>query len=177
MKVKKIFKILFILIILVTNISCDQISKSIVRKKIDYHEKISLVNNHVTLTKVENTGAFLSLGNNMPRLIYKILMIILPLIVLGYILYYLLFKNNLSWLLVIGLSIIIGGGFGNICDRMKYGSVTDFLHIDFVMFKTGIFNMADLSVMIGMLIVLYDLFIKKKQVHNSQKFMFNNEVY
>ena len=56
---------------------------------------------------------------------------------------------------------IIGGGIGNIYDRFVYGSVTDFFHIDFVIFQTGIFNMADVSVMVGMFILLGEFYLKR----------------
>ena len=136
MKAHSILRNSLILIILATNIGCDQVSKSIVRQKIDYNEKISVIKNIVTLTKVENTGAFLSLGNHLPRVTYIIFMIILPLIVIGFALFY-LFKNSaLSKLIIIGICLVIGGGLGNIFDRIIYSSVTDFLHFDFALFQT-----------------------------------------
>ena len=46
-------------------------------------------------------------------------------------------------------------------DRIIYGSVTDFLHIDFVIFQTGIFNLADVSIMAGMFLILIQSFRKK----------------
>jgi signal peptidase II len=58
---------------------------------------------------------------------------------------------NLS---VLGFCLISGGGVGNICDRVVYGSVTDFLHINLLIFQTGIFNVADVTVMAGTFIVL-----------------------
>ena len=59
------------------------------------------------------------------------------------------------------IGFIIGGGIGNIYDRFVYGSVTDFFHIDFVIFQTGIFNMADVSVMVGMFILLGEFYLKR----------------
>jgi signal peptidase II len=67
MNTKKLLKTILILTILISNIACDQISKNIVRHKIDYNEQISLISKYLTLTKVENTGAFLSLGNSLPQ--------------------------------------------------------------------------------------------------------------
>jgi lipoprotein signal peptidase len=54
----KIVKTLFIAALIMANIGCDQVSKIIVREHISYNEYIKFVNNLVTLTKVENTGAF-----------------------------------------------------------------------------------------------------------------------
>jgi signal peptidase II len=99
----------------------------------------------LTLTKIENTGAFLSLGQSMPKILRTIFLTILPLIILGLTFIYLLTKKNLSSFKVVGLCFVIGGGVGNLFDRVVYGSVTDFLHIDFGIFQTGIFNMADVS--------------------------------
>ncbi|BBE20740.1 lipoprotein signal peptidase [Aquipluma nitroreducens] len=90
-------------------------------------------------------------------------MIVLPLIVIGYAFYYLMKRNNLSKLLIIGISFAIGGGFGNIYDRILYGSVTDFLYFDFVLFHTGIVNMADISVTIGFFMIIYGLSINQKE--------------
>jgi signal peptidase II len=162
MNVNKIKRNLLILILLVTNVGCDQISKSIVRQRIDYGEQISLVGNFVILTKVENKGAFLSLGESLPRLMYKLVMIVLPLVVLIYVLYYLFTGSNLTNLLILGFCLIIGGGFGNIYDRILYHSVTDFLHFDFVIFHTGIVNIADISVTAGFFILMYKFFVNRR---------------
>ncbi len=162
MKAKRTVRGLLIVIFLVTIIGSDQICKSIVRQKIDYNERTILLGKFVTLTRVENTGAFLSLGDSMPRILYKILMIILPLVVIGYALYYILTKNDLSKLMVTGICLIIGGGLGNIIDRIIYGSVTDFLQFDFVLFHTGIVNIADISVTAGFFILLYEMYFKSR---------------
>ncbi len=154
MKAKQILRTLLIVTMLSSNIGCDQISKSIVRQRINYNEQIGLMNNYVTLTRIENTGAFLSLGNSLPQPIRVLLLTILPLCVLGLTLIYLLTKRNLSNLTIVGICFVVGGGFGNIYDRIIYGSVTDFLRIDFLIFQTGIFNMADVSIVTGIFILL-----------------------
>jgi signal peptidase II len=164
MKTKRVLKNLLILLILISNISCDQISKNIVRQKIDYNTQINVINHYVILTKVENTGAFLGLGNSIHRQLYKIIMIIFPLIAIGYGLFYLIKRNNLSMLIVVGISFIISGGLGNICDRILYGSVTDFLYFDFVLFHTGIVNMADISVTIGFIMILYEYYVNHRKL-------------
>jgi signal peptidase II len=164
MKLNRIIKNILILIIIASNIGCDQVSKSIVRQKIEYNAEINVIGNYFILTKVENTGAFLGLGNSIPRPIYKLLMIIIPLLVLGYALFYLFTKNNISTPVIIAISLIISGGLGNIYDRIIYGSVTDFIHFDFVIFKTGILNLADISVTAGFFIILYELLIKRKKL-------------
>ena len=165
MKSKQILRALLIVTMLSSNIGCDQISKSIVRQRINYNEQIGLMNNYVTLTRIENTGAFLSLGNSLPQPIRVLLLTILPLCVLGLTLIYLLTKRNLSNLTIVGICFVVGGGFGNIYDRIIYGSVTDFLHIDFLIFQTGIFNMADVSIVTGIFILLLNSYFGRTKLN------------
>ena len=155
---------LLIIILLITNVCCDQISKYYVRENLEYNAQNSVIGNIVILTKVENTGAFLSLGDNLPRFLYIFLMIILPVAVLGYALYYILTHDNLSKLLTIGITLILGGGLGNIIDRILYGSVTDFLYFDFWLFHTGVVNLADITLTTGFFILIFEFFVSRKSL-------------
>ncbi len=159
----KILKTLFIAAIIVVNIGCDQVSKTLVRQHLDYNEDIKLINNHFTLTKVENTGAFLSLGASMSLPFKWVFLNGLPLLALTFGVVYLFTKTNMSKIIRFGLSCVIGGGIGNLYDRLLYGSVTDFLHIDFILFQTGIFNLADVSIMIGAIVLLTEMFLKRER--------------
>ncbi|WP_066631438.1 signal peptidase II [Labilibacter marinus] len=158
---------LILIVLLISNVACDQITKEIVRDRIEYNSRISVVGDYLILTKVENTGAFLGLGNSIPRWLYKITMIALPLLAMIYGLYILFRKSKLSFLLCTGIAFIIGGGVGNIIDRILFGSVTDFLFFDFVLFHTGIVNMADISVTLGFFIILYESFIQQRKLKSS----------
>jgi signal peptidase II len=158
---KTILRAIVIFAILAINVGCDQISKSIARNRIEDHEQISVVDNYVTLMRVENTGAFLSLGNSLPKMVRFILLSLIPLAILGFGIGYLFTKKNLSKSMLLGFAFVIGGGIGNLYDRLVYGSVTDFMHIDFVIFQTGIFNMADVSIMTGMAIVIIGSFLER----------------
>ncbi|HEY0056195.1 MAG TPA: signal peptidase II [Pedobacter sp.] len=150
MKLRQTLRNLVILTIVFCNIGCDQISKNIVREQIDYNESIRFLNDRLTVTKVENTGAFLSLGNNLPEGLRLFLLVLLPVITLLGAIIYIMIKQDISKVFILGACFTIGGGIGNLYDRILFGSVTDFLHISFGIFQTGIFNMADVSIMIGM---------------------------
>lgn len=158
---KGILRLIVIFVILVLNVSCDQISKSIVRKRIGENEQFFVVGNYMKLMRVENEGAFLSLGDSLPKAVRFILLSLLPLAVLGFGMGYLFIKNNIPKSTLLGFAFVIGGGMGNLYDRLVYGSVTDFMHIDFVIFQTGIFNMADVSIMTGVAIVVIGSFLER----------------
>jgi signal peptidase II len=159
----KIIKSLLISALILINIGCDQVSKTIVRQHISSYDDIRFVNKYVTLMKVENTGAFLSSGSNLPKPLKNILLNMLPLTALLGGLYYLFTKKDIPNVIRLGLCCILGGGIGNLYDRLLYGSVTDFLHIDFVLFQTGIFNMADMSIMTGMFTILIYMFLNRNK--------------
>ena len=167
MNTRRIFRVFLILIVLIINVSCDQISKNIVRHRIGENERISVIQNYFTLTKTENTGAFLSAGNTMPQPYRFIVLTILSLIVMVLVFIYILRKKTLPYAFIIGIGFIVGGGIGNIYDRAMRGSVTDFMHINFGFFQTGIFNMADLSIVGGGILVLITSYINDRRLRQQ----------
>jgi len=161
MNSKRLIRTIVILLVLAFNIGCDQVSKSMVRAKVRPYEKIGFLYNHITLQHVENTGAFLSMGDNLSGILRMLLLNVLPLIAIIAGLVYILIKPDMKSIPLLGIIMIIGGGFGNIYDRIAHGSVTDFFHINFIIFQTGIFNIADMSIMAGMFIILIYSWLRK----------------
>lgn len=169
MKVNKFYRALLIIFILALNIGCDQVSKSIVRKDIPDNKVIGYLGNHFTLEKAENTGAFLSLGDTLGGPLRDILLVGLPLIaVLGALVWIIVNTKITRWTLL-GIILIIGGGVGNLYDRIFHGSVTDFMHIDFGFAQTGVFNVADMSIMAGMFMILIASYVKRKEEKVAEK--------
>ncbi len=137
------------------NIGCDQVSKGLVRKNVGERDYIQLVDDHFILTNVENTGAMLGFGESFPPFLKLILLQLLPVLVLLILLFRILGKTDLDKRLSIAFAFVIGGGIGNLIDRIAYGTVTDFFQIKFGILRTGIFNMADVSVTTGVLLILF----------------------
>ena len=67
-----------------------------------------------------------------------------------------------------GLGFMLGGGIGNMIDRLAFGAVTDFLHMDFEIFQTGVFNLADMSIMFGVGLMFVDQFILNRKPASPQ---------
>tara|TARA_B100001287_G_scaffold212374_1_gene181214 strand:+ start:606 stop:1094 length:489 start_codon:yes stop_codon:yes gene_type:complete len=157
---KKKRKILTTIIILLS-IACDQISKVWARNNLESYTEKNIIGEVFSLIKVENTGAFLGMGSELSETLRVLLLIILPVIVLVSITVYTYIDKSLDKISIIGFSFIIGGGISNIFDRIIFGSVTDFLYLNFGgIFKTGIFNVADLWVTTGMILILISSFKK-----------------
>ena len=98
----------------------------------------------------ENPGAFLSLGAEWPQPVRTAVFIGLTSLFLIYLLYYLLTDDLLSRMSVLFGSMMFAGGIGNLIDRIFFeNGVIDFLYIGYGWLRTGIFNVADMGVMIG----------------------------
>ena len=149
--------------LIILSIFLDQFSKFWIRNNIESYNEIELIGSFFTLIRVENSGAFLGMGSELSNIPKLILLIIFPIIVLVAVSIYTYIDKKLDNLSLIGFSFIIGGGIANIFDRIVYGSVTDFLYINLGFFKTGIFNIADLSVTTGLILILIASFKKPEK--------------
>lgn len=156
---------IFIVLLIAFNIAIDQISKVIVRNTLTFREQVNVIGDYFQLIWVENKGAFLGMGSDMNPTLRLIFLLILPTIVLAYVIYYIIKTKELDKLSLIAFCCIAGGGIANVFDRIVFGQVTDFFFIDLGgVFRTGIFNIADLSVTTGMIMLLYSgIFNSKKK--------------
>lgn len=153
----------FIIITIIASIAIDQISKVWIRANVTPGSSSEIIGKYFTLHNVENTGAFLGMGSDLNETLRIILLLILPVVVLGFVLRYVFKDKSLGNWSLFAFASIIGGGIANVYDRFVYGSVTDFWHIDLGgVFRTGIFNVADVFVSTGMIILVFFTFFKKK---------------
>src|SRR3546814_10782712 len=108
MRSKRWVGTLFGIILISVNISCDQFTKAMVRKQISPSEQVTVIANHLTLTNIENSGAFLSMGQTWWQPLKSILFIVLPSIVLGLGMYYMLRLGGRRPWLTLALGFAIG---------------------------------------------------------------------
>ena len=132
---------LWILIIFGT-IWLDQLTKWLAVTLLQGNPSVPIIPGALQLTYLENPGAaFGMLQNN--RWVFLIISTVGIFAVLAY----LLVKRPKSKLLCLSLAFIVGGGIGNMIDRVLLGYVVDF--IDFCLINFAIFNVADSFVCIG----------------------------
>ena len=149
-------------------IGCDRVTKSIAKDNLVYGEPVSYLHDTFRLQYVENTGAALSLGDSLPKAVSFWVLSMFPLaILLGLLIYVVTHLGKMNRLLLISFSLIIAGGLGNIIDRIMYDRhVTDFMNIGFRSLRTGIFNVADVCVTVGV-IGLFVAYNRNKPVENT----------
>ena len=151
-KIKIIFYIVFVLIILI-----DQIAKLLIIQK-----NVIVIPNFLNLTYTQNTGvAFGILPNNL------ILIISANIVVLGLIIKFLREnKETMNYPVIISLMLILSGGVSNLIDRIFRGYVIDFIDIN--LFNFPVFNIADIFVTIGVLILIV-IIIKQLFFSNNKE--------
>ena len=169
MDLKPVTRIWLILLLVFLNISCDQLSKKMVRENINTNERIQVLKHNLILTKVENSGAAYSFGSSWSPVTKRIVLQLIPALVLFVLLGMTLLRTEYPKIVVIGFCFVIGGGIGNVFDRIVHGSVTDFLYVDLGFFETEIFNMADVSIVLGAIIILFHTLFGKKETPNLKE--------
>ncbi len=146
-------------------IGCDHASKMLAKTHLKDKAPQSWFHDTFRLEYVENTGAFLSFGADWPKGLSFVVMSVLPLLFLMGLLAYAIRKTNSQGLMTVFPYILIfSGGVGNIADRIIYDRhVTDFLNLGINDLRTGIFNVADLYVTTGVIMLLFIQFRKNKE--------------
>ncbi|MFQ6613764.1 MAG: signal peptidase II [Fidelibacterota bacterium] len=137
----------------------DQASKYAVRSTMGLHESIPVIPNFFNLTYVTNSG--MAFGLNFPG---GIIFFTLASIILSGVLVRLLWIERNSHLLVrISLALILAGAFGNLFDRLFRAEVVDFFDFYWDTYHFYIFNVADSSVTVGIILYLwYSLILQPK---------------
>jgi len=146
--------------IIAANIAFDQITKQVALNELRGQPTQSFLGDTFRLLFVENDGAFLSLGSGLSDDLRYWILTILPILILGLLLFYTIRSMALDTWQVVAYSFILGGGISNIYDRLLYGKVIDFMNMGIGTLRTGIFNFADVSIMIGLFMLLPYLFKK-----------------
>ena len=131
----------------------DQITKHIISVNNN-----SLINKNLiifSLDYVKNFGAAFNIFNGS-----RFFLSIISILVTIFIIYLLLNNNNISKIELLSYSFILGGTIGNGIDRITKGYVIDFINLNLIDFP--VFNVADISINIGVIFIAYS-FIKNKR--------------
>lgn len=159
------------IIVLIINLLLDRITKMLAVYYLEGSQQLSFFFNTVILKYAENTGAFLGAGADWPDSLKYIVLIFIPILFCLYGVYYCAFKLE-DTKTIIALGTIISGGMGNLFDRLVNDfKVVDFLNFGIGYFRTGILNIADMSVTFGVLYLIISRLSKKddKELHERQR--------
>jgi signal peptidase II len=156
-------RLILIFIVLFFCVGCDQATKSIVVSNLPELKTFSYLGDTLRLQLTYNRGAFLSLGSSLPDVSrHSIFTVGICLLLIGA-LTFALFSKAGTFSVVLAVSLFFAGGVGNLIDRILHGgSVVDFLNVGIGPLRTGIFNIADVAIM-GGTVVLFFLALRKQK--------------
>jgi signal peptidase II len=148
-------RICFVTILLLSTVGCDQLTKRVAKAELASSESISLIKNVIRLEYAENPGAFLSVGEDMPRSIILLLSSLLIGVLLLLLTALIMQDRGVKTAVLTGFCLIAGGSIGNLIDRlMNGGAVIDFVSVGIGPVRSGIFNLADTAILAGAIILL-----------------------
>jgi signal peptidase II len=136
-------------------VGCDQVSKSAARTMLHSGVTESLFSDSLRLQLTENPGSFLSLGASLPEHLRFTLFTATVAVILVGLVCAALFARRLNTARFVALALVAGGGISNLIDRLLHdGRVTDFLNVGIGSLRTGIFNLADMAILAGALLLV-----------------------
>jgi signal peptidase II len=152
---RSIPRFIVVILTLCCCVGCDQVSKSAARSLLHTGVTESLFADSLRLQLTENPGSFLSLGASLPEhLRFTIFTAAVAVLLIGLVCVS-LFARRLSKARFVALALVAGGGLSNLIDRLVYdGRVTDFLNVGIGSLRTGIFNLADMAILAGALLLV-----------------------
>jgi signal peptidase II len=142
--------------VLLACVGCDHAAKHVAAQLLADSGGVALLGGLVHFQLVANSGAFLSLGEQLPEAVRHLVLIgFVPLMLAG--VGWLMFRSpGATRAQVIAFGLIAGGGLANWLDRVRDdGAVTDFVSLGLGWLRTGIFNVADLAIVAGLLLFLW----------------------
>lgn len=147
-------RLLVVGVVLLSCIGCDRVAKVSARHYLAA-SSVSYWSGIFRLQYVENVGAFLSAGSGMPAAQRFWIFTIFTGLGLAGLLLFVATARRLQPFQVVAFSLIIGGGFGNLIDRIfNHGAVIDFVNLGIGSLRTGIFNAADVQILAGICLLL-----------------------
>jgi len=139
---------LVLLVAIAATIGCDRVTKHIAATALAELPGRSFLADTIRLEYSENTGAFLSLGANWPPAVRTAVFGVGTAVAL-IVLTVLAVRGRWRKMALLGVALFVAGGASNLLDRIAYGVVIDFMNVGVGSVRTGIFNVADIAIMLG----------------------------
>lgn len=142
----------------------DRFIKFIITSNINLNTSIIVIKNFFNITYVRNYGAAFSIlyGN-------RIFLIFVSLVAVFLIYLFFIKGKNFNKIDIIIYSLLFGGIFGNLFDRIVYGYVIDFFDFYIFNYNFPIFNIADVCIVVSMFLIILDSIRGEKNADNSRK--------
>jgi len=148
----------FYYIIALFVILLDQVTKWLIVSRMNYGDSITIIENMFYITSHRNRGAAWGILQGQMWLFY-----VITLIVIVAITYYIQKAAKGKWLLGVSLSLMLGGAIGNFIDRVFRKEVVDFIHTYIFGYNFPVFNIADSSLVIGVILLMIQMLLDERK--------------
>tara|TARA_A100001011_G_scaffold178646_2_gene187418 strand:+ start:9509 stop:9985 length:477 start_codon:yes stop_codon:yes gene_type:complete len=156
----------FLLGIIIAIIALDQWSKWAIKTSFNLYQSEPVIQDLLHFTYVTNDG--MAFGLSFPG--GKHILLVMTILLTGFIIGFLWKEREGHPLVRYGLALILSGAIGNLIDRLLYGKVVDFLDLMIGDFHWYIFNVADSSVTLGMvLFIVHSIIFESSHLKNESK--------
>ncbi len=152
-----------IFIISLIVILLDQIIKYIVVSNMMFTETINVIKNFFRITYLQNTGGAWSILSGS-----TFFLVVLAAIMLIFIIYMIKKEKKITTIKIFTYGILIGGIVGNMIDRIRFDYVIDYLDFNFLSYNFPVFNLADIAIVVGSIILIITLIKEDKDGHSSR---------
>jgi len=148
---------LLLLVAIGATIGCDRVTKHIAASALSEGPARSFLAGTLRLEYAENTGAFLGLGADWPPAVRTAVFAAGNAVLLA-VLTALALRERWPRVALLGMALFVAGGASNLLDRITSGMVIDFMNVGVGPLRTGIFNVADMAIMLGAGLLLFEGF-------------------
>ena len=145
------------IIVAVSVVVLDQITKALVRPALALHESVQVIPGFLDLTRVHNTGAAFGMLNAVDFPLKTVVLSLVAFIALGGVAWYAATVPVADRLARIGVAGVLGGAIGNLIDRATSGYVLDFVDAYVGAWHFWAFNVADAAITIGVIFMILDM--------------------
>ena len=149
-------RLILLAVITLLTVGCDQATKALAAQHLIRGEVHSHLFDTVRIIYAENSGAFLGLGGHLSsEARFWVFVVLVGLFLLG-LAAYTLVGRGLTRAPVVALALLFAGGLSNFYDRLfNNGAVIDFINMGVGPLRTGIFNVADMAIMLGLFMLIF----------------------
>ena len=159
MSTNRITRLCLMVVVLASCVGCDQLTKQIARERLEGTPPRSFLAGTVRLIYAENPGAFLGLGGQLPPRARWVLLVVINAVVAAVLAVVLLWHSEMSLVRAAACTLLLAGAVGNLIDRVRFGGlVIDFMNLGVGPLRTGIFNVADMAIMLGAVLLILPQF-------------------
>lgn len=148
----------------------DQLTKFLALQELAYNDPVEVIEGVFYLRLVANPGAAFSMFADFPSPWRQISLGATSVLALWFVIHMLLTEGREDGLLRFSLTLVLGGAIGNLIDRIRLGSVIDFLEVYLGSYPWPVFNIADSAISLGIALLVLNMWTKRRRGgHQSSK--------